>query len=152
MITQVVGAVNSSKANALVKQDVKGIADRIRGFYKNAKKGEVIPVPEEPIEKVSQSHQGYVQRATAFLDLINLLKTIKEYKPNEVPLQVDSLAALQTQMQTANDGIGAILQTGEQAELDRNRTLYKPETGMRGPGAAGERLCKECLYLEGCGI
>lgn len=130
LITQVMGAVDSSKANALVKKDAKGLADRIRGFIKKTKKGEEIPTPEEPIDKVSQSHQGYVQRATTFGDLINLLKTIAEYKPNEKPLQVASLTALQTKMQAANDGIGAILQTGEKAELERNRTLYKPETGM----------------------
>lgn len=128
LVTRVLSALESSKANDLVKQDAKGIADRIRGMIKTKKPA--TGAGADSIDSVSQSHQSFVQRADAFLDLVNLLKTVKEYKPNEAELTVDSLAALQGQMQVANDGIGAVLDTGDRAKLTRNRALYMPGTGL----------------------
>ena len=130
LITKVLAALSSSKANEMVKQDVKGVGDRIRGVSKKPKAAAEGEEPADLVHTVSTSHQSYVQRASALLDLVNLLKTVKEYKPNEVPLKVESLAQLQQEMQDANDGIGAVLQTGEKAELSRNRALYKPDAGI----------------------
>lgn len=130
LITQVMGAVDSSKMSDLLKQDAKGIADKIRGFVKRAKKAPDGGTTTEPIDSVSQSHQSFVQRADALLDLINLLKTAKEYKPNEEPLKLTSLTDLQKKMKEANDGIGVIIDKARKAQLSRNRTLYKRGSGM----------------------
>ena len=130
LITQVMGAVDSSTANDLVKKDLKGIADRIRGAYKREKKPVVEATGDAELDKVSQSHQGFVQKAAAMLDFINLLSTVKEYKPNEVPLKVTSLTTLHDSMDEANNTIGGIIDTESKALLARNRALYKAGTGM----------------------
>ncbi len=79
---------------------------------------------------MSTSQRSYVQRAAALLDLVNLLKTVPEYKPNEKGLKTQELAEYQAQLQAANEGLGEILNAGANALLKRNRTLYKPESGM----------------------
>lgn len=130
LVTKVMAALASSKASDMVKKDAKGIADRIRGTKQKKPTAAVAEGDTEELKTVSQSHLSYVQRTTALLDLVNLLNTVKEYKPNEKPLQVTNLALLQKQMQAANDGIGAVLLSGENAELVRDRALYKTGSGL----------------------
>ncbi len=130
LVTKVMAALTSSKANDLVKKDAKGIADCIRGAKKKEPKAAATKEATEELATTSQSHMSYVQRASALLDLANLLSTVKEYNPNEEPLKVASLVLLQKQMQAANDGIGAVIQTGEKAELVRDRALYKEGSGL----------------------
>ena len=126
LVTRVVNVLNSTRASEQVKLDAKGIADVIRGFRK--KKTPTDGVPGE--EWVSTSHMSYVMRAENFLSLINLLKTVPIYAPNEVELKIASLETLYTSMKSKNDAIGVIIAPVDNARIARNEALYTKDTGI----------------------
>ena len=140
LVTRILGELNSSKADAKLKADARSIADDIRGnngpAVKKAAEGKLAST-------ISQSHTGYVQRANSFFKLVELLKTIPEYAPKKADLKIAALTALHTSMETANNGIGAILNAADNALLQRNRVLYTPGTGIVDTALS----CKE--YVKG---
>ena len=141
LVTRILGELNSSKADAKLKADAKSIADDIRG--NNAPAEKKSGDDGKPGGTISQSHTGYVQRANSFFKLVELLKTIPEYAPKKADLKTTALTALHASMETANNGIGAILNVADNALLQRNRVLYTPETGIVDTALS----CKE--YVKG---
>ena len=128
LVTRVMGILNSTKASAAVKKDAKGIADKIRGF-KNAKpKTDGGGAPDE--KSVSTSHMSFVMRADSFTNLIELLKTVSSYAPNELDLTTTALDALYLSMKAKNDNIGVIIAPVDATRIARDRALYEAEIGV----------------------
>jgi hypothetical protein len=69
-------------------------------------------------------------RADTFKQLVELLKTVPEYDPNEDDKKIVNLDDFYTAMKTANDTIGTIIAPVEAARIARNHALYDDETGM----------------------
>ena len=126
LVTRVVNVVKSTKASAELKRDVKGIGDKIRGVRKVKK----VVDGEAEEQTVSTSHMSFVMRAENFLSLINLLKGVGEYAPNEVELKIASLEVLYNNMKQRNDAIGTIIAPVENARMERDEALYKEGTGI----------------------
>ena len=127
LVTRVVNMLNSTKASANVKEDAKGIADKIRGFGTSKKSSKSV---KEDGEFTSISQQSYVQKADHLEQLIELLKTITDYTPNETELQTTNLDALLADLKTANNGIGGLLAAAMTARNTRNNTLYAEDSGI----------------------
>ena len=126
-VTKTINYLKSTKASKLLKDDAKGLGDRMRGFgVKVAKLPDGTPDPKS----VSTSHQGYVQRAETFKQLKDLYASDANYVPNEVELQVATLQNKYLQMKNLNDSIGTIIGPVEKLRAERNTALYAPETGM----------------------
>lgn len=128
LTTRVIGILNSTKASASVKKDAKGLADKIRGFKSAKPKTDTGGNPDA--DTVSTSHMSYVMRADNFKSLIELLKTVPAYVPNEPELSVMGLETLHTNMKAANDNIGTIIAPVDMARIDRDRMLYTKEVGV----------------------
>jgi len=128
LTTRVIAILNSTKASASVKKDAKGLADKIRGFKNTKPKTDAGGNPAE--DSVSTSHMSYVMRVDNFKSLIELLKTVPTYVPNEPELAVAGLETLHTNMKAANDNIGTIISPVDVARIDRNRVMYTEEVGM----------------------
>jgi hypothetical protein len=128
LTTRVIGILNSTKASASVKKDAKGLADKIRGFKSSKPKTDTGGNPTE--DSVSTSHMSYVMRADNFKSLIELLKTVTVYVPNEPSLAIAGLEGLYTNMKAANDNIGTIIAPVDVARIKRDRALYEEETGI----------------------
>lgn len=130
LITRSLNYLNSTKANAQVKKDAKGIADKIRGIG-STKKTTSAPAADGTIDilTVSNSQQSYVQKAENYLKYCELIVTIAEYLPNEADLKVPAMKALYTPMKDANDAIGTILAPVDQARIDRDHGLYDKDSG-----------------------
>ena len=79
---------------------------------------------------VSTSHQGFVQRADTFKQLVDLYKSEPLYAPNEGDLKIVALEALATAMKTANNNIGTIIAPLNTARITRDKALYEKDTGM----------------------
>ncbi|MCX6198590.1 MAG: hypothetical protein NTY88_05130 [Bacteroidetes bacterium] len=126
--TRVLNYLNSTSALKGVKKDAKGLADKIRGFGKKKAKPAEGGAPAE--EGVSTSHQSYVQRADSVKQLIELLKTVPQYTPNETDLKVTELEIYYGQIKAANDNIGTIIAPVEDARIARDHVLYDEETGI----------------------
>jgi hypothetical protein len=126
-VTKSINYLKSTKASKLLKDDAKGLGNRMRGFgVKVTKLPDGTPDPKG----VSTSHQGYVQRADAFKQLVDLYASETNYAPNEVELQVVTLQNLYLEMKKMNDNIGNIIGPVEKLRADRNTTLYAKETGI----------------------
>jgi hypothetical protein len=126
-VTRIVNALYATEATEQVKKDAKGIANRFRGI--RPKKPKVVEgTPTE--ESVSQSHQSFVQKANTFKELVELLKTVTEYDPNETELTTAELDNTYDALKAANDGIGSILAAVGTARIARNKELYEPVNGL----------------------
>lgn len=123
-VTRVLNFLNSTNASNAVKKDAKGLADKLRGFKKKGTGGVPVPV------SVSNSHQSYVMRADTLKQLIELLKTVPAYTPNETDLKIVELEAFYAEMKMRNDSIGTIIAPVENARIARDTALYDLETGM----------------------
>ena len=127
LVTRTFNMFKSSGADSRIIEDAKGLADRYRGHGRKPKK---LPDGTPDPDYVSTSHQGFVDRADTFRQLITLIEADANYKPNEVELQVSALEALGVQMKNANDAIGSILAPVGAARIARDKALYAETTGM----------------------
>ncbi|HRH47164.1 MAG TPA: hypothetical protein PLP23_00355 [Panacibacter sp.] len=130
LVTRVINYASSTNASKKLIADAKGNADKIRGASKKKpgkKTDSSDPLPEDG---VSTSQQSYVQRTDAFQQLIELLKTVTDYSPNETDLTTASLDAYLTDLKTANDSLGSLLTTAANKLIARNKLLYESETGI----------------------
>jgi hypothetical protein len=136
LVTRIIGSLNSTTASKNVKKDVKGIADTLRGFRPKKPKITEGVTGTATEQSISNSQQGYVQKADHFKQLIELLKTIPEYAPNETELQTVTLDGLYDDLDGANNNIGTILTTAINARITRDNNLYAPGTGIIDVAAA----------------
>ena len=127
MVTRTLNYFKSTDASDQVKADAKGLADRFRGYgVKVDKLPDGTPDPAD----VSTSHQGFVQKADTFKQLVDLYGSDANYAPNEADLKVGELQILATAMKTANDNIGTIIAPVGTARITRDKALYADKTGI----------------------
>lgn len=127
LVTRTINYFNSTTASAQIKADAKGLADRYRGYGVGVAK---LPDGSPDPADVSTSHQGYVQKADTFKQLVDLYGGDAAYAPNEVELQIVTLTTLATAMKTANDAIGTIIAPVNTLRVSRNKTLYDKDSGI----------------------
>lgn len=140
LVTRTLNYFKSTDASDQVKADAKGLADRFRGYgVKVDKLPDGTPDPAD----VSTSHQGFVQKADTFKQLVDLYGGDANYVPNEADLKVPALQLLATAMKTANDNIGTIIAPVGTARITRDKALYEEKTGIVDVAQA----CKD--YVKG---
>jgi hypothetical protein len=127
LVTRTLNYFKSTAASHQIKADAKGLADRFRGY--GVKVDKLADGTRNPAD-VSTSHQGFVQRADTFKQLVDLYKSEPLYAPNEVDLKIVALEALATAMKTANNNIGTIIAPLNTARITRDKALYEKDTGM----------------------
>lgn len=132
--TKVLAFVKSLNVSAAYKEDVKGLADKIRGMRVKVKK---LPDGTPDPNEVHKSHMSFVRRAESYKILIALLSTEPLYTPNEMAIKLVTLQAEYTAMETLNDSIGGIIRPVNQARIVRNFELYDLETG-------GLKIASDC--------
>jgi len=139
LVTRTLNYLSSTKASAQFKADAKGLADRFRGHGIKVNK---LPDGSPDPNSVSTSHQGFVQKADTFLQLVALYTSEPLYAPNEIELQLEALGALALAMKTANDNIGTIIAPVDTARVTRDHALYDEESGMVDIAAACKKYVK----------
>jgi hypothetical protein len=140
LVTRSLNYFESTKASKQIKADAKSLADRYRGFGIKVNK---LPDGTPDPASVSTSHQGYVQKADTFKQLVDLYKSEPLYAPNENEIKIATLTTLYNAMKTSNDNIGTILAPVETARIKRDKALYAEGTGMVDIAQA----CKD--YVQG---
>jgi hypothetical protein len=140
LVTRTLNYFNSTDASEQVKTDAKGLADRFRGYSLTVAK---LPDGTPDPAHVSNSHQGFVQRADTFKQLVDLYDSDGNYNPNETDIAIAALRSLAAAMKTANDGIGGILATVNTSRISRDKALYEETTGIVDTAMA----CKD--YVKG---
>ncbi|MFI5218803.1 MAG: hypothetical protein ACHQNT_04880 [Bacteroidia bacterium] len=127
LVTRTLNYFKSTAASDQIKADAKGLADRFRGYGVDV---DLLPDGTPDPADVSTSHQGFVQKADTFKQLVDLYASDANYAPNEVELQVATLTILATAMKTANDNIGTIIAPVGTLRITRDKALYEENTGM----------------------
>ena len=79
LVTRTLNYFKSTDASDQVKADAKGLADRFRGFGVKVDK---LPDGTADPNSVSTSHQGFVQKADTFKQLVDLYRSDANYAPN----------------------------------------------------------------------
>lgn len=82
------------------------------------------------VNQISASQQSFDSLLDSFDKQIKLLSTIPSYAPNEVDLQLASLKALYNDLLQKNRDVIARTSELNNLRLNRNTTLYDPETGL----------------------
>jgi hypothetical protein len=73
---------------------------------------------------------SYDNRVNNFRELVQLLSTVPQYKPNEKELQIESLIQYSDDLKSKNAAVFAAMMTLNNARVARNDLMYKPVTGM----------------------
>lgn len=128
LVTRVLGELDSTQASDHMKALARSLGKDIRGT--NTNNNGKADSGDAELDRVSQSHQSYVNKAKNFYSLIELLNTIPEYKPNKEDLTTASLLALSQTLDAENDGMEGKLTDAKKAGIEVKTALYAPNTGL----------------------
>ncbi len=128
LLTRSLNYFKSSGADKEIIKDVKGLADRFRGH--GLKRVPRLADGSKDPNHVSNSHQGFVQRADTFRQILALYASDVHYVPNEPELQLAFLQTRADALETANNDMPALLAPVNAAMIARDKALYEPVTGL----------------------
>jgi ribosome-binding ATPase YchF (GTP1/OBG family) len=135
MTTRIVRLLKSTEASSEIKKDVKGLADKIRGFKVKVK---TLPDGTPDPNDVSNSHLSFVQKADTFKQLADLLSAEPLYVTNIAELESSALQTLAADLKTLNDDIGTIIAPVNTQRIARNEELYDLTDGIVTRGEAAK--------------
>lgn len=138
LATRVINALMALSVSKLTIEDAKTINRKIQG--KRATTGkkvkpsdtplppDTVPLPED--NSISVSQQSYDALIDHFLKLKETLSQEPLYAPNETELSLAGLTTLLSDMQTKNTGVINATTAFSNARIQRDKSLYDPETGL----------------------
>lgn len=132
LITRVMKNLKSTDVTELALEDIKSVADRIRGHRKTGDKPEPeeLKVGEELPKSISTSKQSFVNKANNVEKFAMLLERTPSYNPNEQDLTVASLQALAQSLVAANEDVSDKEDKYKSALGQRDKLLYNKEKGL----------------------
>ena len=147
LATKIMNALGASGINPQIIEDAKTINTKLQGTStrkKSAKSTSTPPSenlgdassstitspPSEDLGGISTSQQSYDRLIDHFTALIQLLTQNPTYNPNEIELKVVTLNAKLTALKTKNTNLKNANTNYSNAQIDRDKTLYDPTTGL----------------------
>lgn len=109
--------------------DARTILRRIRGEASKPKTDENDP-GQETREPRSNSQQSYDKRIDHFLALIELVKQVPGYEPNEAELTIAGLSAYHADLVMRNNNVTKANAQLTEARKERNNILYNTVDGL----------------------
>ena len=129
--------MNALKASGVPKQTVDGaetFARKIQGRRASPKDAAPAPDPAAPAEdtstNISVSQMSFDNRVSNMGKLVELLTGEPSYTPNETELTTASLTTLLANMTSSNTAVKDAYTPLSNARIDRDKILYKDETGL----------------------
>jgi hypothetical protein len=133
-ITRVLSSLKSMNPSAKTIDNVITITRKLKGQRASAKltDDELKTFKEagKEITQVSASQLSFDSKINNLSKLISQLSAIKEYKPNEKELQVESLTAFLEDLKIKNKAAVESEIPVSNARIARNEILYKAEVGL----------------------
>jgi len=131
LITRALNALKASDSSERVDEQARTIARKVQGKSATPKKkAEATPPGTPPIEGVSTSQMSFDSRLDNFDKLIQFLKSVPQYAPNEEEVKVTALTALYTNLKVKNAAVVAAATPLSNARIARNVILYNEITGL----------------------
>ena len=134
LITRVKNAIKATDTSTQIDESVETIVRKLQGRRAGSKitdeQKAALAAEGKESTQISVAQLSYDSKLENFDKLIMLLSSVPEYTPNELELNVDSLKAHYTELQSKNsDVLTASIQLSN-ARIARNNILYKPKTGL----------------------
>ena len=134
LTTRVLNALAASEVSVPSVDNAKTIANKIQGKRATPKNSPhpvdpAVPKEETP-QNISASQMGFDNRIDNLDKLIQLLIAQPGYTPNETVLTTASLTTLLADMRAANTSAINTNTALSNARIERDKVLYKPETGL----------------------
>ena len=127
--TRIMAALKASGTTEALYDDARGFNRKIQG--QRAIKPPTNPDPNAPAPNtVSVSQQSFDQLIQHLKGLIAILKTEPNYAPNENDLKVANLDSYVADMLDKNNKVAIAGPAISNARIDRDKVLYKKETGL----------------------
>jgi len=129
LATRIINALTAITSDPRIIADARSIIHKIRGVRAKNHVEQTVP-EEETHHLVSVSQVSYTNQIQHFSALIELLRVVPDYTPNEGDLRLTALEAYLQQMQTANTRLQPKYFAYEAALDHRDQLLYNPESGV----------------------
>jgi len=127
--TRLVNALETTDASKEKVDDAKGFNRKMQG-QRASKKEEPVD-PNQPAPKtISSSQQSYDQMIQHFEGMISVLESEPSYTPNESDLKVTALQSKLQDLKDKNDNVANAYTAVSNARIERNKTLYKDDSGL----------------------
>jgi hypothetical protein len=134
LITRAYSVLRSTKTSQQVDESARTLVRKIQGKRATPKLTEEkkAALKAEGIEKreISSSQMSFDSRLENLFKLIQLLKSIPQYSPNEEELSVAGLTSLYKDLFVKNAEVIAASIQVRNARIRRNEVLYKPDIGL----------------------
>jgi len=146
LATRIANAVRSSASSTQTDAQVIAIVRKLQGRRAAPKMTEeekqAASAEGKEVVKISSSQMSFINRIDNFNKLIELLKSIPEYTPNESDLTVASLTAYHQDLMIKNQAVVNAEISVSKLRITRNELLYKETTGMVDVSAAVKTYIK----------
>lgn len=139
LTSKIISALKANGTTPATQQNANTVTKRITGRNKTKK---AKPVTGEPTEKtISTSQLSYDRKLDNLNQLIQILKTEPNYKPNEAELKLDTLTKLSANLIAKNNNVIAKATALSNARLVRNQKTYA-ENGLNPIGNSAKAYVK----------
>ncbi|MDX9880464.1 MAG: hypothetical protein RBS73_00265 [Prolixibacteraceae bacterium] len=146
LATRIANAVRSSASSPQADTQVIAIIRKLQGRRAAPKMTEeekqAASAEGKEVIEISASQMSFTNRIANFDKLIELLKSIPEYTPNESDLTVTALTAYHQDLTAKNQAVINAEISVSSLRITRNKLLYKETTGMIDVAAAVKTYIK----------
>jgi len=129
LATRILNALAVATADTRIVNDVRTLVKKIRGQASKPKTDETQP-GQEVQRTVSNSQQSYDKLVDHFSAIIEILKQVPAYVPNEAELKISALEAYLIRLKKKNTDIVNTYTPYSAALMQRNYTLYDKLVGL----------------------
>ena len=134
LTTRLLNAVKATSTTTAVDDNVKSLANKIRGVKATPKLTEeekkALEAEGKSSKEISSSQMSYDSQLENFNKLIEQLASVPQYQPNEPELQVATLRLQYDEMKDLNSAVVSTGKALDKARIARNEVLYKELSGM----------------------
>jgi len=127
--TRLINALKVTDATAAKIDDAKAFNRKIQGKRASAIATSADPASPPP-SAISVSQLSYDQLIQHFAGFLSLLQSEPTYAPNETDLKTATLVAKQADMVLKNNTVTIAYAQVSTSRIQRNKTLYDPNTGL----------------------
>ena len=141
LATRLINAIQITDATSEKVANAKSLNKKMQGSRDKAIATPADPTAPAPTT-ISTSQQSYDQQIQHFAGIISVLQSEPSYAPNETDLKIVTLTAKQADLTAKNSAVATAYATISNSRIDRDTTIYAPETGLFDTAAEVKKYIK----------
>ena len=152
LCTRVINALDACGASKEKMDDARSIINKLQGRGTGKKEKSTTPDPNQPASQstrhVTTSHRSFDSQINNLGNLIQLLLTESNYKPNEPELSISSLSTLLIALQSANLEAKITTTNLSNARIERDNILYLSNNSLCETAADVKKYVKSAFGAD----